>query len=124
MLKGIIFDFDGLILDTETPIYRAWQEVYDRYQCEFPKERLISSIGSTEKLFDPMYYLESICNVGINTTDINLHIDRRITELVAIQPMMPGIRKLIMDANAMGIKLAIASSSPLSWVKPTSSFVA
>ena len=28
MIQGIIFDFDGLILDTEITIYQSWQEVY------------------------------------------------------------------------------------------------
>ncbi len=28
MLRALIFDFDGLILDTETPEFHAWQEIY------------------------------------------------------------------------------------------------
>ena len=26
-IKALVFDFDGLILDTEVPIYQSWREL-------------------------------------------------------------------------------------------------
>ena len=34
--KALIFDFDGLILETESPVYQAWQEVYQAHGCDLP----------------------------------------------------------------------------------------
>src|SRR5678815_128852 len=44
-LKALIFDFDGLILDTETPEYLAWQEIYREHGYELPHEEWGKIIG-------------------------------------------------------------------------------
>src|SRR4029453_4701727 len=31
VIRALLFDFDGLLLDTEGPSYRAWVEVYERH---------------------------------------------------------------------------------------------
>ena len=116
MLKGIIFDFDGLILDTETPIYQAWQEVYDEYQCELPLDKLISNIGSTEIIFDPMEYLLKKTRMELDISEINQKVDIRLSSILINQPIMPGVLDLINRAYTSGLLLAIASSSPLNWV--------
>ena len=36
MLKALIFDFDGLILDTETPEVLVWQSIYREHGFELP----------------------------------------------------------------------------------------
>jgi beta-phosphoglucomutase-like phosphatase (HAD superfamily) len=38
MLPTIIFDFDGLILDTETSALQSWQEIYQSYHVDLPVE--------------------------------------------------------------------------------------
>ena len=36
LLQALIFDFDGLIIDTESTTYRAWQEAFNRFGIELP----------------------------------------------------------------------------------------
>ncbi|NQT84421.1 HAD family phosphatase, partial [bacterium] len=45
MLRGLIFDFDGLILDTETARYYAWKEVIESYGVELPLSFWQENIG-------------------------------------------------------------------------------
>lgn len=117
MLKGLIFDFDGLILDTETPIYKAWTKVYDFYDCILPFDRWMSTVGSSETYFDPIQYLHSISQVKINDIEVMKLYSQYESDLIKVEKIMPGIMELLVNANDKGLKLAIASSSPISWVK-------
>src|SRR2546423_12627297 len=58
VIRAIVFDFDGLILDTEEPIYRSWLEVYQAHGEELPFERWIQIVGSTTAGFHPQQHLE------------------------------------------------------------------
>ncbi len=58
MIRGLIFDFDGLMVDTESPAYDSWQEVYREYGCELPLSLWQAVLGGSGKEFDPCAYLE------------------------------------------------------------------
>ncbi|WP_286185070.1 HAD hydrolase-like protein [Bacillus sp. SD075] len=45
-MKAVIFDFDGLILDTETAWYGAYKETMFFYKSEWPLEPLFKCIGT------------------------------------------------------------------------------
>ena len=47
-MKLIVFDFDGLILDTEVPVYDAWQEIYDDHGHELPFAQWAECIGTAD----------------------------------------------------------------------------
>ena len=59
MIRGIVFDFDGLILETEEPEYRSWQELYAEFGCTLPFARWAAVIGTAEHNFDPYAELEA-----------------------------------------------------------------
>src|SRR2546430_7132908 len=58
LIRAIVFDFDGLILDTEEPIYRSWLEVYEAHGEDLPFERWVQIVGSTTAGFHPQHHLE------------------------------------------------------------------
>ena len=53
MIHALIFDFDGLVLDTETPIFQSWQELYQEFGCELSLEEWADILGTMEGSFDP-----------------------------------------------------------------------
>src|SRR5947209_1600811 len=59
VIRAIVFDFDGLILDTEEPIYRSWLEVYQAHGEDLPFERWVQIVGSTTAGFHPQHHLRS-----------------------------------------------------------------
>ncbi len=58
MITALIFDFDGLILETEEPVYQSWKEIYQDYNKEISLEKWLTIIGMTEEAFNPLEELE------------------------------------------------------------------
>jgi beta-phosphoglucomutase-like phosphatase (HAD superfamily) len=48
MIKALAFDFDGLILDTEGPIFQSWQELCQSYDYQLTLEEWQICLGSAE----------------------------------------------------------------------------
>lgn len=115
MIRALVFDFDGLILDTEEPIYRSWLEVYEAHGEALPFERWVQIVGSTTAEFNPQHYLEERLGRPLAQDVIERRIGRRI-ELVLAQQLLPGIVQHIDAAKSLGLKLGVASSSTRDWV--------
>jgi HAD superfamily hydrolase (TIGR01509 family) len=116
MIRAIVFDFDGLILDTEEPVYRSWVEVYQAHGEELPFERWVQIVGSTTAGFHPQHHLEERLGRPLPKDVLDRRIGRR-TEMILAQEALPGVVRLIQEARAIGVKLGVASSSTTEWVK-------
>ena len=115
VIRAIVFDFDGLILDTEEPVYRSWLEVYREHGEELPFDRWVQIVGSTNTVFHPQRHLEDRLGHPLSKEVLDRRIDRR-TELVLAQRLLPGIVDHLQAARAAGVKLGVASSSSREWV--------
>jgi HAD superfamily hydrolase (TIGR01509 family) len=115
MIRAIVFDFDGLILDTEEPVYRSWLEVYEAHGETLPFERWVQIVGSTTTEFHPQRHLEERLGRPLSQEVVDGRIGRR-TEMILAQQVLPGILRYIDDAAALGLKLGVASSSTRDWV--------
>src|SRR5437879_1460476 len=116
VIQAILFDFDGLILDTEVPDYESWQEVYQAHGCSLPFETWGSYIGRAVEEFDPYAYLEAQIGRAIEREQIRMRRRRRYLELVEAQAVLPGVAEYLADAARLGLKIGLASSSDRNWV--------
>jgi HAD superfamily hydrolase (TIGR01509 family) len=115
VIRAIVFDFDGLILDTEEPIYRSWLEVYEAHGEHLPFERWVQTVGSTNLEFHPQHHLEERLGRPLSQDVIERRIGRR-TELILAQHLLPGILQQLDAARSLSLKLGVASSSTRDWV--------
>jgi HAD superfamily hydrolase (TIGR01509 family) len=118
VIRGLIFDFDGLILDTEMPVYQSWVSLYRSFNMELPFGEWAGIIGtSSSEHFDPFDRLEAQLGRSLDRT--TLAEQRRAEEQMHVmqQPILPGVKDLISEAESRGLKLGVASSSTRSWVE-------
>ncbi len=118
MIRALIFDFDGLIMDTESAEVEAWKTIYAEYGQEFPLEDWVRKVvGSTTDGLDPVLHLAQL--TGRSLDRLALH-ERARTDRLARQAAltaMPGVVSILQQAKRLGLRLAIASSSPRAWVE-------
>ena len=116
-IQAIIFDFDGLIVDTETPTYQVWKEAFERYALELPLTVWSDCIGKGDE-DNPLRYLEESIGELVDREKFVAAIDVRRVDRVSDAPPLPGVVETIRAAHERGYRLAIASSSPHGWVDP------
>ena len=116
LIRAVVFDFDGLILDTEEPVYQSWLEVYEAHGQELPFERWVQTVGSSTIGFHPQQHLEERLGRPLPKEVLDRRIERR-TELVLAKKLLPGVAERIDEAHALGLKVGVASSSSTEWVR-------
>ncbi|MGP4040955.1 HAD family hydrolase [Gracilibacillus sp. D59] len=114
MIKVIIFDFDGLVFDTETFELEAFQKLYGKYKLDFPIDEWLNAIGSS-LMFDP--YEPLVMKFPAISKD-NFRTERRklYQEFLEGESPREGVVDYLRTAKQRGIKIALASSSTRSWI--------
>jgi HAD superfamily hydrolase (TIGR01509 family) len=118
MIQALIFDFDGLILDTETPEFHSWQKIYEEYGFKFPHERWGSIVGGNGQHsdFDAAEHLSFLTQGRLDSDSLRGRNRYESDQIIFAAKPLPGVMDYIQEAKRLRLKLAIASSSPHSWV--------
>jgi len=116
-LKGFIFDFDGLILDTEMPGCKAWSELFNEYGFRFTSEDWKKAIGTGPSAYDPATHLNELTHGELDASLIRKRTLQRTRELIEKENILPGVQKIIKEAHHTGLNMGVASSSDRDWVE-------
>ena len=107
MIKALIFDFDGLILDTETLWYEVYKEyLLDEYGLELPIKEFQKCVGADPSSLQ-IYLQEEV------TADVDL--SKLMQETIQHIDACVGVHDLIIDADKKGLQIALATSSTREW---------
>ncbi len=116
VIRGLIFDFDGLIIDTETPEYTSWVNVYRQHGTDISIDEWSGCLGTAPPTFDVIKALSEKIGAPVNGAQLQQAVKAAAKKIILNQPILPGIIERIDEADQMSIPLAVASSSSHAWV--------
>ena len=113
-LRALLFDFDGLIVDTETPALASWRELYAEHGQELTLERWSAAVGTIDG-FDPVSHLQSLAG-DVDLAEALARRTARELELVEVEQLRPGVLAYLEEARRRGLAAAIVSSGSRPWI--------
>ncbi|PGM95041.1 HAD family hydrolase [Bacillus cereus] len=114
MMKAIIFDFDGLIVDTETIWFHSFRDAVREYGGELPLEEFAKCIGTTDEVL--YAYLKEQLKEKFNEHALKEKVTTLHKEKMKIPKARDGVKEYLEEAKELGLKIALASSSSREWV--------
>ncbi|RHW35694.1 HAD family hydrolase [Neobacillus notoginsengisoli] len=115
MIKGIVFDFDGLIVDTESLWFEAYQEIMKEFRCDLTLEEFSKVIGTTDEQLNEFFELTT----GMTVDEAGLHVKTRdfYHQRAGSLELREGVREFLDEARELNLKIGLASSSGRDWVE-------
>jgi putative hydrolase of the HAD superfamily len=110
VIKAVIFNFGGTILDTETPRYTSFQHAYREQGAELDWSRYAQCIGTGMQEFNPYEDLLSRMKLPVQLNSFRDSIRSRCAELTEQEQLRPGIMDALVRAKAMGLRIGLVSS--------------
>jgi HAD superfamily hydrolase (TIGR01509 family) len=117
-LKAALFDFDGLILDTESPEVQAWHETFHDFGLTFPDELWMAMIGQStpDSITLPWRHLRELGHEFDQPTLTERNRVRRLELIEKLDPL-PGVLALLDQCESLGIRKMVVSSSGRPWLE-------
>jgi HAD superfamily hydrolase (TIGR01509 family) len=115
-VRAFLFDFDGLILDTELASRAGWELLYRDHGHELPADLWATLVGTTHAPWSPREHLEELVGEPLDWDALNERRYAHEIALIEAEELRPGIADYFAAAQQHELKRAIVSSSSRRWV--------
>jgi HAD superfamily hydrolase (TIGR01509 family) len=112
---AVVFDLDGVIVDSERVVYELWQDLFACFGCSFTTEEWISGVGG-DRGFSPHDALAERATGAPPRAELQELIEEQSHEILRELGPLPGVVDWVTGAEELEMKVAVASSSPQRWV--------
>ncbi len=110
MLRAVIFDIDGTLVDSVDLHARAWQEAFRHFGREVPYEQVRHQIGKGGDQLMPVFFSEEELNrFGTEMEEYRGELYKR--DYLSLVRPFPRVRELFLRVRADGHRIALASSA-------------
>ncbi|MDB4948995.1 MAG: yhcW [Gemmatimonadetes bacterium] len=116
MIEAVVFDFDGLVFDSETHEYDVVREIFREHGAELPLEVWGRCVGRASGWFDPFAHLEDCIGRPVDREALAALRHERFHARIQGQGPLPGVEATIDAARAHGLRVGLASSGTRRWV--------
>ncbi len=113
---AVLFDFDGVLVDTEWAIYQAWRRTFQDHGHDLPLELYTRCIGSDFQTWSPKTHLEELTGLAFDWHDLDARRQEEILRDLTPEGPMGGVIDLLDMLTREGIRRAVVSSSSHHWV--------
>jgi len=117
IIKAVVFDFDGLIVDTESKECEAWEYIYKQYGVKLPQDLWCLNIGTNTSPFNVYNHLEQLTGTKLDLEQIRQDQRAYYHHILQNEPLRPGVREYLLTAQSLGLRIGLASSSTNEWVR-------
>ena len=115
-VRAFLFDFDGLIIDTELASRAGWELLYNQHGHELPGDLWATLVGTTHAPWSPREHLEELVGTPLDWDALNERRYAHEIALIEAEELRPGIADYFAAARRHRLKRAIVSSSNRRWV--------
>jgi len=123
VIRAVLFDFDGLIVDTELPTYTAWRDAYKEFGVDLALEDYLPAVGTGSSTsladggFDAIAHLERLIGKPVDRDDVVERRAMRKVELCQSALLLPGVVERLAEARELGLRTAIVTRNSADWVE-------
>ena len=115
-ISAVLFDFDGVLVDTEWAIYQAWKRTFEAHGQHLPLEIYTRCIGTDFNTWSPKVHLEDLTGKSFDWHDLDARRQEMILKELDHEGPMHGVVSSLQQLGIAGVPTAVVSSSSHHWV--------
>ncbi|MDP4161899.1 MAG: HAD family hydrolase [Bacillota bacterium] len=115
MIKAVVFDFDGLIVDTESVWFEAFKDVLHHYGLQLELDHFSKVIGTNDTVL--YSFIQENSKQEVDIAEIKSKAHSIFHEKMGQPFLREGVKEYLETAKTMGLKIGLASSSTRQWVE-------